>query len=343
MPFSHHSHSGQFCGHATNTLEEVVQTAIKLRMSTFCMTEHIARQEIDFYPEEYKVHTMATLEQLFDDFYHEARRLQKAYAGQIQLLIGFEGEWIRDYSLGVILNLLNKYEVDLFVGSVHHVHTVPIDFDTPMYHKARDIAGGSDERIFEDYFDSQYDMLKSLQPPLIGHFDLIRLKSDDPDKSFKSWPGTWERIVRNLRFIAGYGGVLELNSSALRKGMTEAYPQAEICQVCQLLTFSVSLVLTTCRSSRVWAVASRSLVIATVSSKLDSTSVRLWRTMSCEQASPSLYTSHLPPTNPRSTIRGFPMSVGRQYPWRRSNYTLSSSKTTAPDTPATRPLDNRLL
>ncbi|EME80150.1 uncharacterized protein MYCFIDRAFT_216119 [Pseudocercospora fijiensis CIRAD86] len=230
MPFSHHSHSGQFCGHAVDTLEQCVQRAIALRMSTFCMTEHIAREEIDFYPGEDKVHTMPSLERLYDDFYHEARRLQKKYADQIQLLIGFEGEWIRDSSLDLIQNLLKTYEVDLFVGSVHHVHTIPIDYDTPYYHKAREVAGGSDERIFEDYFDSQYEMLKALKPPLIGHFDLIRLKSDEPDLSFKTWPAVWQKIMRNLRFIAEYGGVLELNSSALRKGMTEAYPQAEICR-----------------------------------------------------------------------------------------------------------------
>ncbi|KAF2212624.1 hypothetical protein CERZMDRAFT_97120 [Cercospora zeae-maydis SCOH1-5] len=230
MPFSHHSHSGQFCGHATDTLEEVVQTAIRRKMATFCMTEHIARQEVDFYPGESKVHTMATLEKLFDDYYHEARRLQKAYAGQIQLLVGFEGEWIRDYSLELIQGLLKKYPVDLFVGSVHHAHTVPIDFDTAMYHRARETAGGSDERIYEDYFDSQYEMLKALQPPVVGHFDLIRLKGDEPDRSFRTWPGVWSKIERNLKFVASYGGVLEINTSALRKGMTEAYPQSEICK-----------------------------------------------------------------------------------------------------------------
>lgn len=52
MPFSHHSHSGQFCGHAVDTLEEVVQTAIQKRMRVFAMTEHMPREEEDFYPEE---------------------------------------------------------------------------------------------------------------------------------------------------------------------------------------------------------------------------------------------------------------------------------------------------
>lgn len=231
MPWSHHSHSGQFCAHASSTLEEVIQTAISKKITTFCLTEHIPRRKIDFYPEEEKDHTEESLIQLYDAFYHEARRLQAKYQDQIQILIGFEGEWIREYSLDVIKGLQDKYEVDLFVGSVHHVHTIPIDYDTEMYHQARDAAGSTDEKIFADYFDSQYEMLKALKPPLVGHFDLIRLKSDGPDRSFRIWPAVWEKIERNLKFVAEYGGVLELNSSSLRKGLAEAYPQSEICKV----------------------------------------------------------------------------------------------------------------
>jgi histidinol phosphatase-like PHP family hydrolase len=52
MPFSHHSHSGQFCGHATGTLEEMIQTAISKGMKVFALTEHMPREVEDFYPEE---------------------------------------------------------------------------------------------------------------------------------------------------------------------------------------------------------------------------------------------------------------------------------------------------
>ena len=55
MPFSHHSHSGQFCKHAKGTLEEVVQEAIRQRFQLFCLTEHVPRyREEDLYPEEVK-------------------------------------------------------------------------------------------------------------------------------------------------------------------------------------------------------------------------------------------------------------------------------------------------
>ena len=52
MPYSHHSHSGEFCGHATNTLEEVVKIAIERKMEVFALTEHMPREEDDLYPEE---------------------------------------------------------------------------------------------------------------------------------------------------------------------------------------------------------------------------------------------------------------------------------------------------
>lgn len=53
MPYSHHSHSGQFCpGHARNTLEEMIQAAIAKKMSIFALTEHMPRDELDFYAEE---------------------------------------------------------------------------------------------------------------------------------------------------------------------------------------------------------------------------------------------------------------------------------------------------
>lgn len=52
MPFSHHSHSGQFCAHAKNTLEEMVQRAIARGMKVYSLTEHMPRDVEDFYPEE---------------------------------------------------------------------------------------------------------------------------------------------------------------------------------------------------------------------------------------------------------------------------------------------------
>ena len=233
MPFSHHSHSGQFCpGHAQNSLEEMVQTAIAKRMQVFALTEHMPRHDEDLYPEE--LESGWDLEKHVENesnYFKEALRLRVKYKSQINIPIGFECDWIRPESFDLIQESLQKYPFDFFVGSVHHVHTIPIDFSDELYAKARDVAGGTDEKLFEDYFDAQLDMLKALKPPVVGHFDLIRLKSDDANRSFQCMPGVWEKLLRNLDFIASYDGILELNFASLRKGMNEPYPQVEICKV----------------------------------------------------------------------------------------------------------------
>lgn len=120
--------------------------------------------------------------------------------------------------------------IDYFIGSVHHIHEIPIDYDTAFYVKARDAAGGTDEKLFEDYFDSQYEMLKALKPKVVGHFDLIRLLSDEPNRNLRELKAVWEKAVRNLKLIVEQGGLMEINSSALRKGLEEPYPTRSICE-----------------------------------------------------------------------------------------------------------------
>jgi histidinol-phosphatase (PHP family) len=159
----------------------------------------------------------------------EAVRLRALYASRIHLLVGFEGEW---YGLhraasyaAAIRSLASDPRVDYFIGSLHHVHTVPIDYSPELYAKAVQAAGGSEEQLYEAYYDAQFDMLTELKPLVVGHFDLVRLMSAEPGRDVKStWPHVWEKMKRNLAVVVAYGGWLECNSSALRKGLAEPYP-----------------------------------------------------------------------------------------------------------------------
>lgn len=56
MPYSLHSHSGQFCKHAAGTLEEVVLEAIRQKFKVYGLSEHVPRYRLeDFYPEEVRL------------------------------------------------------------------------------------------------------------------------------------------------------------------------------------------------------------------------------------------------------------------------------------------------
>ena len=123
--------------------------------------------------------------------------------------------------------------VDYFVGSVHHVHSIPIDYDAGKYAAAVAASGrgGSEEGLFEDYYDLQFQMLRALRPRVVGHFDLVRLMSESPGRDVRRWAGVWERVRRNLQCVLEQGGMLECNSSALRKGLDEPYPCRVIAEV----------------------------------------------------------------------------------------------------------------
>ncbi|KAI0037012.1 Polymerase/histidinol phosphatase-like protein [Vararia minispora EC-137] len=240
MPQSHHSHSGQFCKHATGSLEDVVLEAIRRGFDTFCLTEHVPRYRTDdLYPEE-KDTSLEELAQQFDSFIVEAHRLKNQYASKIQLLVGLETEHITFMDLGRLSDLLHRYEgrVDLLVGSVHHVCGVPIDFDRPTFERClacitlpSPIDGVSPERsrmetYLESYFDAQYEVLKRFHPEIVGHVDLCRLYM--PTLDFRSYGSAWEKLKRNVLFAVGYGALFEANAAALRKGWDASYPGRDV-------------------------------------------------------------------------------------------------------------------
>ncbi|KAL7423153.1 hypothetical protein Q5752_002453 [Cryptotrichosporon argae] len=79
------------------------------------------------------------------------------------------------------------------------------------------------------YLDAQYDVLTSLEPEVVGHFDLCLLWTPgvslaDPALGH----GVWEKVVRNVEFAVGYGALFECNAAALRKGWDTAYPSREV-------------------------------------------------------------------------------------------------------------------
>lgn len=237
MAFTMHSHSGQFCpGHAKDQLEAVVQHAISVGYKTLGLTEHMPRtSREDLYPEELDdpEASLAVLMPRHDEYLLEAQQLQAKYAGQIHILIGFEGEFIRADTYGPLVQQLAAHPaIDYFIGSLHHTCGVPIDFDKAHYAQARDAAGGTEEHLYAHYYDEQYAMLTTLQPRVVGHFDLIRLLSEEPGRDLRTaWEGrVWAKVVRNLEAVRQGGGWLECNSSALRKGLAEPYPARAIAE-----------------------------------------------------------------------------------------------------------------
>ncbi|RUP48976.1 Polymerase/histidinol phosphatase-like protein [Jimgerdemannia flammicorona] len=232
MPFSHHSHSGQFCSHASGILEDIVLEAIRKGFKIYGLSEHMPRYApTELYPEEIEANlSVADLYAKFESFLTEARRLQEKYRSQITLLVGTEIEYITPSYKSHIKAFLAKHTIDYVVGSLHHVNGIPIDFSKELYTQA--LASISHDGnaslpvLFERYFNEQYEMLVAVRPDVVAHFDLIRIF--EPVKGMNVTKSVWQSMVRNADFVIGYGGLFELNSRAWKKGLVDAYPQRDI-------------------------------------------------------------------------------------------------------------------
>lgn len=235
----HGGHSGQFCNHAQDDLETLIQAYIRKGFAWAGITEHMPPADDQFlYPEESAAGLdAAKMRTRFAAYFHEARRLQSAYADRFEIFIGFETEATTG-SFDLAQALADEHGPDYLVGGVHHVDDIPIDYDEKTYGRAVQSAGGIGN-LYCRYFDLQFDMIQRIQPVVVAHFDLIRIY----DRNYRTRlaaPDVRERITRNLELIARRDLILDFNVAALRKGAAEPYLSREILQ--QALTMGISVV-----------------------------------------------------------------------------------------------------
>ncbi|KAI9489809.1 Polymerase/histidinol phosphatase-like protein [Zychaea mexicana] len=232
MPYSYHSHSGQYCHHGYGLLEDVVKEAIRKGFHAYGLSEHMPRfADSELYPEEIEAKcTPATLNTQFEQFHAHARQLVKKYSGQIDLIVGTEIEFIHTQYAEYIREIRSK--VDYVVGSLHHVGSVPIDFSPELYKVALERYGDI-ASLFSAYFDEQYEMLVRVQPEVVGHFDLVRIFASSEEQQTLSQPDIWNKVKRNIDYIVRYGGIFEINSRAWKKGLRDAYPCRDVIKYIQ--------------------------------------------------------------------------------------------------------------
>lgn len=277
---SHHSHSGAFCSHACQdtTPSSMLHKAYSLGFKSYCLSEHIPRsKKSQLYPEEVEDDvTPKLLEARFEEYLEEAQRSCQIWrvgeGKDMQVLIGAELENVDENCIDYIEKVFNGRtassselrgnkaglgRIDYLIGSVHHVNSIPIDFDKVTFEQALDSFRQKDDkevdaeiqqrrahlRLIIRYLDLQMELLNHFQPEIIGHFDLCRLYEPDmpmtvSDSSTEAdavclslLQSVDDRVQRNIKYICSYGGLIEINSASTRKGWKTPYPGQDILDV----------------------------------------------------------------------------------------------------------------
>jgi len=172
----------------------------------------------------------------FERYTNEVHRLKLAYQDRITLLVGLETEYITSVDLDSLEKLLGRFgeKIEYIVGSVHHVHGIPIDFDLATFQSCLEsFHGGTEHDRMEEflcaYFDAQYVVLERFRPEIVGHIDLCRLYN--PHLPFSDYSRAEAKLERNIQFAVGYGALFEVNAAPFRKGWGTGYPGKDALQV----------------------------------------------------------------------------------------------------------------
>jgi len=234
----HGGHSGEFCHHAKDKLEDLIKAYVKKGFLWVGITEHIPPPNNQLrYPDEIEAGLdYQFLRQQFSKYMHQARSLQKKYQDDIQLFIGFESESYSGY-ISHVKSLIQEYQPDYVVGSVHHVDDINFDYSPEFYDKAVTHAGGIIP-LYARYFDIQFEMIQQLSLRVIGHFDVIRI-FDPQYRKHLEIPEIWQRIHRNLSQICSKQLILDFNLRSLLKGADEPYISRCILNAAQSMGISI--------------------------------------------------------------------------------------------------------
>jgi histidinol-phosphatase (PHP family) len=234
----HGGHSGQFCHHATDSLEEIIELYIAKGFPWVGITEHAPGISLELlYPDQRAAgFTPEFLYDRFARYIRECRRLQEKYRNDIQIFAAMESETYSGYQQ-FIPSLIETFRPDYIVGSVHFVDDMGFDYSRDQYDRTAAALGGKDA-LYCRYFDLQYEMIRLLKPSVVGHFDLIRIF--DPDyRQRLLQPEIMRRIERNLELIKELDLIMDFNLRSLLKGADEPYISRVILEMARKMEIAV--------------------------------------------------------------------------------------------------------
>ena len=228
----HGGHSGQFCNHAKDSLEDIIRSYIQKGFKQVGISEHIPPLEDQFlFPEEVAAGlTAESIRERFSGYSGTLDRLKEKYQSEIRIFKGMETEVWPGYE-SQVKDLVQTFRPDYIVGSVHHLKDRPLDYSQEVYDSLARECGGI-EAMYQNYFDCQHEMIRILKPFVVAHFDLIRIFDSDYEARVLK-PEIQERIHRNLKLIKDLGLVMDLNLRPLARGEKEPYPTRSILEKIQ--------------------------------------------------------------------------------------------------------------
>lgn len=115
-----------------------------------------------------------------------------------------------------IAPLLMRYPFDIVIGSVHWIDNLP-GWEPAVFEAGMQFT-------YQRYFEELLLLVEQAEFDILGHFDLVRRDSWDLFRQVLSIEPYAEIVDAILRRLIADGRGLEINTSGLRKGLSEPVP-----------------------------------------------------------------------------------------------------------------------
>jgi len=224
----YHVHPNYSIDAAPVPIRDYCLKALELGLREICFTTHVElepeREALDKYVMFRGEKIAADNEAWLESYFEEIAQAQEEFKSvNLQIRAGVE----MGYCLGTekkIEKILNSYPFDFVLGSIHTLQHIAISSmkESPLYYTSRSLA-----TMRQDYFTTLKEAVASGLFDCIAHVDLYTrygIRQYGP-AVFSVHRGVIEDILAEMkRKKIG----LEINTSSLRRGLTEFHPSKEI-------------------------------------------------------------------------------------------------------------------
>jgi histidinol-phosphatase (PHP family) len=195
-----HTHHHR-CGHARGDLADYVAAGRARGLSVLGVSDHAPLWS---QPDDQPAPGMHMARSAFAPYVAEARALQAAHAGDLEVLVGVEADYVEG-AVETYRAELARYPLDYVLGSVHYVEGRHV-YDRTRFEPGFDVAG-----FARRYLALVRGAAASGLFDVLAHVDAWKGRAPTP------WPAVADEVDRTVEAIAAAGVAVEVNTSGLRK------------------------------------------------------------------------------------------------------------------------------
>ena len=201
-----HTHHAR-CGHARGALAEYVAAGRAKGLSVLGLSDHAP---LWAHPDDDPAPGMHMARSAFGSYLAEARALQAAHAGGLEVLVGVEADYVEG-AVATYRAELARHKLDYVLGSVHYVDGRHV-YDRTRFEPGFDVAP-----FARRYLALVRSAAASGLFDVLAHIDAWKGRAPTP------WPDVADELDRTVEAIAAADVAVEVNTSGLRK-CAEPFP-----------------------------------------------------------------------------------------------------------------------